>query len=99
TRFSRDWSSDVCSSDLTFKDVERFQSVLIAIETGRRVDADARLPVLLDDQRLGFGCGRGQRAGSRQELVWRKRVRGLRVLRAGRSEERRVGKECRSRWW
>src|SRR5690606_40149184 len=72
TRFSRDWSSDVCSSDLL------------------------GLPVL-----LGFWLGL-PRSGS----FWL----GLLVLvgslarqskplpRLPRSEERRVGKECRSRW-
>src|SRR5207302_3396854 len=32
TRFSRDWSSDVCSSDLTFQ--ESFQKALRALEIG-----------------------------------------------------------------
>src|SRR5690606_41034835 len=60
TRFSRDWSSDVCSSDL-------------ACHRPR-----------------GGGCG------------WRPRRRGLPPRKdpprpRNRSEERRVGKECRSR--
>src|SRR5207302_8260756 len=56
TSFSRDWSSDVCSSDLAWE---------AAAEAARQA--------------------------------------GIRVvhLRTGlvRSEERRVGKECRCRWW
>src|SRR6266542_5438892 len=59
TRCYRDWSSDVCSSDLT---------VLEA-------------------------CKRLRRAGE-QKVPVRSRVRVT-----VRSEERRVGKECRSRWW
>src|SRR2546422_8071392 len=58
TRCSRDWSSDVCSSDLTRpQDAEAVQMVLTQL----------REPQQLDE--LGK-----------------------------RSEERRVGKECRSRW-
>src|SRR5687768_18608754 len=56
TRCSRDWSSDVCSSDLR---VPR-----------RQGQGDRRCP------------GRAEPAAHRPE----------------RSEERRVGKECRSRW-
>src|SRR5207302_5962802 len=62
TRFSRDWSSDVCSSDL------------------------ARGPVRGGDPtRAAADAAHARRAG------------GARPARA-RSEERRVGKECRSRW-
>src|SRR6266852_8247969 len=57
TRCYRDWSSDVCSSDLS--------------------------------RRLADPCGRG--------TGWRPRCPGVRSRRE-RSEERRVGKECRSRW-
>src|SRR6202043_3324009 len=58
TSFSRDWSSDVCSSDL---------------ERGNRHPA-----------------GEGTAAPRRGEVVG--------PAQPGRSEERRVGKECRSRW-
>src|SRR5216684_7604085 len=61
TRCSRDWSSDVCSSDLpSIRGVAGGDS--------------------------GLDCG----AHSQE----RARRRGQ-----ARSEERRVGKECRSRWW
>src|SRR5207302_8267173 len=62
TRFSRDWSSDVCSSDL--------------------------------------GCGSAKRA-SLVTRRWRSACSPTcrRPRRARRSEERRVGKECRARWW
>src|SRR6266513_4205983 len=59
TRSKRDWSSDVCSSDLQ-----------------RRVPS-------LSQRREGFRSLQGQSEP---------RIRRLR------SEERRVGKECRSRW-
>src|SRR5207302_7431956 len=71
TRFSRDWSSDVCSSDL-------FVGLAISM---------AYTGIL--QSRLGGGRTPG------------KRMLGLRVVRldGARSEERRVGKEWRSRGW
>src|SRR5207302_2740022 len=67
TRFSRDWSSDVCSSDL---DLLRVQA---AGSGGCRAT----------DQR-----GEASRTVSAPDGA----------LSGARSEERRVGKECRSRW-
>src|SRR5690349_22960038 len=58
TRSLRDWSSDVCSSDLT---------------SAGKVSNDRRC------------CPRGRRISARSSSAMR-------------SEERRVGKECRSRW-
>src|SRR5690606_39798742 len=67
TRFSRDWSSDVCSSDLS----------------ANTTPATEPLPP------------------RRKGLSRRRSVRGspLRSEGPGRSEERRVGKEGRYRWW
>src|SRR3712207_7108972 len=79
TRYWRDWSSDVCSSDLT----PRIGSLPMmhphpaepnAPEPGDRV-------IVADDITLG-------------SIVYFRRVDGTVI----RSEERRVGKECRSRW-
>src|SRR2546422_168042 len=71
TRCSRDWSSDVCSSDLVLK------RLLGPAPTPRSVWA--RSPGrLLTALLLNAGL--------------------LIVLLVIRSEERRVGKECRSRW-
>src|SRR5947209_18097237 len=58
TRYWRDWSSDVCSSDLVVLASCIWQPVRAKKEAGERPPSDA-----------------------------------------DRSEERRVGKECRSRWW
>src|SRR5258707_11034065 len=78
TRYWRDWSSDVCSSDL--KLLERVDDrnaqgelyltsiVELAVGDGCRVEA---LELADSDEALGVNT---------------------------RSEERRVGKECRSRW-
>src|SRR3712207_7040247 len=66
TRYWRDWSSDVCSSDLSF--VDPYDPIFHAgnAYTG-----------------MMKGAAGNQKLGS---------VNGIR------SEERRVGKECRSRW-
>src|SRR5205085_6890093 len=68
TRFDCDWSSDVCSSDLTMADLEFLR--------------DRNYPFYL-------------------ERLYRQEV--LLSVYSGRSEERseerRVGKEWRSRWW
>src|SRR2546429_2500185 len=78
TRCSRDWSSDVCSSDLhvTELDVGSLRS---------------RTPFGLVE-RDGLAGGRvGKRPAGGG-------IPHCSLQRGGRSEERRVGKECRSRW-
>src|SRR3712207_7054841 len=84
TRYWRDWSSDVCSSDLVaalLADFDRY--------------ADAATGPGLDPAADGVGY--------RQVALWlddeefTALVTELRAVLA-RSEERRVGKECRSRW-
>src|SRR3712207_9470485 len=69
TRYWRDWSSDVCSSDLV---------------TGVRTRAEA-----------GWGRFRG---GAWISSNVRADLLRTCSRRSSRSEERRVGKECRSRW-
>src|SRR5690606_41066755 len=73
TRFSRDWSSDVCSSDLWGQDDELGLFAPVQ-QQGREHDAGRKrgLAILLADEH--------------EELF------------DERSEERRVGKEWRSRW-
>src|SRR5687768_2968783 len=66
TRCSRDWSSDVCSSDLTIVNINDNEP-WVGEECGIVIDVHD-----------------GGRASAFRELR--------------RSEERRVGKECRSRW-
>src|SRR5690606_40087882 len=77
TRFSRDWSSDVCSSDLTQTEPcevaardEVIPQVARDLPRERTITVGHRAPI-------------GDRAQERHRP---------------RSEERRVGKECRSGW-
>src|SRR5260370_10407175 len=80
TRFKCDWSSDVCSSDLRFKNIND----TLGHEPVPRLMAQRVIDVLeaikIDEQHgdaSSFALCRSEGA---------------------RSEERRVGKECRSRW-
>src|SRR3712207_7131447 len=73
TRYWRDWSSDVCSSDL-IRGVVVLQATIHAGELAlTNIGHRFRFVAPLEDWLLLF-------------------------LERGRSEERRVGKECRSRW-
>src|SRR5204863_5610753 len=85
TRSLRDWSSDVCSSDLDPAQLvvhllNRLcpQSLLLAQLVEAEIDDNPRHP--------------GHETGFALKLL--QSLPGLH-----RSEERRVGKECRSRWW
>src|SRR5699024_11956315 len=79
-----DWSSDVCSSDLAAGDVHRLQ-----FSRGEETDAAA------------VGCPervrRSFRTGQTPQLIAGQVANGQDALSLVRSEERRVGKECRSR--
>src|SRR5687768_17834379 len=82
TRCSRDWSSDVCSSDLQVH------------------EHAAEFPLLLEEQvwspvQWVASMRRAQGAGATAFVEFGPGN----VLTGLRSEERRVGKECRSRWW
>src|SRR3712207_7753850 len=80
TRYWRDWSSDVCSSDLEFFFSDGASSDPLAVRRD-----------------LVFGVrGHPVEATTARHYVPR---RGTVVGKENvRSEERRVGKECRSRW-
>src|SRR5690606_40092437 len=78
TRFSRDWSSDVCSSDL--RSVTKLEKAFCP-ESLRAHPRPGRLVRDASEATLNIGRTPGRQSGE------------------NRSEERRVGKECRSRWW
>src|SRR5690606_39800437 len=80
TRFSRDWSSDVCSSDLMDPRVENLIGSLR--DTGFIIREPNRSGSLTFTAQDPDGIGSVKIPGA--EMT--------------RSEERRVGKECRSPW-
>src|SRR2546430_12666857 len=84
TRFDCDWSSDVCSSDLDGEMAQGLVSV-----AGRRVDDEVALVAEKARAKLFVFA---ELSGTHGAIVTR------RSLASTRSEERRVGKECRSRW-
>src|SRR2546429_1342697 len=73
TRCSRDWSSDVCSSDLPG----------VQLLAARPADAPTYQVFATREGLVGATTANGHLIRERDHL---------------RSEERRVGKECRSRW-
>src|SRR3712207_7661641 len=78
TRYWRDWSSDVCSSDLKLSDGVRRVN---ASASASREEAPQEVAALV-----------GEHPAADLGTVVEPRVA------EDRSEERRVGKECRSRW-
>src|SRR3989440_4653515 len=84
TRSDRDWSSDVCSSDLTLMGLGAFPSEHpLSIEMlGMHGTYYANMAVHHSDVLIAVGARFDDRVTGRVD----------------RSEERRVGKECRSRW-
>src|SRR5690606_39534667 len=94
TRFSRDWSSDVCSSDLG-----RGQRGEEADFRGRRIGGKAGDDIEPTDLERTHAF-----AQHRLDRAFPAVVDADLLVEAGqalepRSEERRVGKECRSGWW
>src|SRR5205085_8666127 len=88
TRFDCDWSSDVCSSDLAIYLLDRDGRVLQSLGLGENGKIPPQLPrkPLPGPQEYFFQATLADPSGE---------VRPYRF----RSEERRVGKECRCRWW
>src|SRR5256885_5280659 len=82
TRLQGDWSSDVCSSDL-----DQPRATLSLDEA-----VSCPKTVVVNDHATGY-----YRVAYSPELLSADLAGGGKSLRP-RSEERRVGKECRSRW-
>src|SRR5690606_40173178 len=92
TRFSRDWSSDVCSSDL--------DSSRIAVMKAQDNGFDLAGSVLASDAYFPFrdGVDTAAEAGVSAVVQPGGSIRDEEVIAAAdRSEERRVGEECRTR--
>src|SRR5688572_32110117 len=82
TRFDCDWSSDVCSSDLADEATNGVQ-IRVLIADDQALFARMLEALLADDEEV--------------EVVGYAK-NGAEAVELARSEERRVGKECRSRW-
>src|SRR5256885_3961404 len=82
TRLQGDWSSDVCSSDL-YPSADEYERL------------GARIAPILNAR--GFYSDNRIMKRANGETFWC-HVTGRTLDRSDRSEERRVGKECRSRW-
>src|SRR2546430_9194270 len=82
TRFDCDWSSDVCSSDLAL-----YKLAWCDFNAGAYQAAIAKFQEVI-------AYAEGESRGDRVQL----KTEALKDIALARSEERRVGKECRSRW-
>src|SRR3546814_18595532 len=95
-----DWSSDVCSSDLEIVQCLLLFGAVTRAECQSQIFRDliCRLP----EDGNGFGIDEAAAIISGCQVIRRRRDESEIVERNGRSEERRVGKECvstcRSRW-
>src|SRR2546430_4445744 len=83
TRFDCDWSSDVCSSDLGEPLTNPSANSASREDVERAITKWGRFRLVMDSQTA--------------DLIIAVR-KGTGRTGQGRSEERRVGKECRSRW-
>src|SRR2546430_6075664 len=85
TRFDCDWSSDVCSSDLPQAADDEVRHVLaVRREKLLALDLDGKPRLVRERLQLALDVVRHPFFDDEDALL--------------RSEERRVGKECRSRW-
>src|SRR3712207_8054760 len=82
TRYWRDWSSDVCSSDLT-SELDTFAQLALKART-QKISSVSFVPPVIST--------------SSPDIAKIRSMIETAVDRSERSEERRVGKECRSRW-
>src|SRR2546430_11468996 len=83
TRFDCDWSSDVCSSDLYFHP-----------DWDDEPEVNGYIHAVVTSAGPGIATlkfGRYTAAMTQADVAWTQK-------KIPRSEERRVGKECRSRW-
>src|SRR5690625_7507939 len=86
TRWLRDWSSDVCSSDLSA--AERYAAAVVLYEM-----ATGKHPQYGEDPQANPAAVTDEITLDENDFP-----QGLGTELTARSEERRVGKECRQRW-
>src|SRR5690606_40554678 len=96
TRFSRDWSSDVCSSDL-----KALESLLAELEKRAKqahVETQERAPKATPAAKDLPGLVVSERERATKLYNDAEKLRRILLSQQERSEERRVGKGCRTRW-
>src|SRR5437762_14362166 len=86
TRYIGDWSSDVCSSDLVRAGETRAGEDILNVAQAADAPVQKILALAIAIEPARHGHGLARREVHRQ------------TARSPRSEERRVGKECRARW-
>src|SRR5690606_40923793 len=98
TRFSRDWSPDVCSADLD-PQVATDASAVVVVANGSARRGE-KAPGHLDERSFDFDAGidKALRDGDGTALTAVDAALAVDLL-ADRSEERRVGKEGTSGGW
>src|SRR5690606_40368286 len=91
TRFSRDWSSDVCSSDLlgTEQGVKSDIKTICFEEDNMLLLCSDGLSNKVTEQQMLATLNMEAELGTKADTL---------IELANRSEERRVGKECSCRW-
>src|SRR5207302_7729340 len=93
-RFSRDWSSDVCSSDLRATATIAVAALIYEAAARSGIFPSALLPTLPAVARaLAAGIADGTILGHAAATLYRVMVGLTLAVGIGRSEERRVGKE------
>src|SRR5690606_40944256 len=95
TRFSRDWSSDVCSSDLT--DIELLGQKLGASLAAFEQRSGQRLKLWFEPGK--FLVSESGYLVAAVNVIKETPSTTFAGLNTGRSEERRVGKEGGCGWW
>src|SRR5690606_39966332 len=93
TRFSRDWSSDVCSSDLTVLTASTARTVPLADEVAAALEGP------LTSGELGGRTGVAVADLSTGEVLYERDATTAMTPASTRSEERRVGEGCVARAW
>src|SRR5207302_4871874 len=90
TRFSRDWSSDVCSSDLASAAAALIVIAILIWLVSKGGKEVVQSPAVGTAQVAAAQAALRQAPSDSADLV-------VTLKKGDRSEERRVGKECRSR--
>src|SRR5690606_41194261 len=93
TRFSRDWSSDVCSSDLR-RGPGRAEGTILTVTLNPSVDRTVEVASLKRGALIRATGGHVEAGGKGINVT---RALSAHRISSCRSEERRVGQECRER--